>query len=98
MQRNATQCNATQRNATQRNAMQCNACSSRRFSPCHPALSSPPQVARVDAYKYPELASRYKIQGFPTLVLFEGGEPVGVHRGRRTLDALFAFVDKFFPN
>ena len=52
----------------------------------------------MDAYKYPELASRYKIQGFPTLMLFENGEPVGIHKGRRTLDALFSFVDKFFPN
>ncbi|CAI5984262.1 unnamed protein product [Closterium sp. NIES-65] len=54
------------------------------------------QVARVDAYRYPELTDKYKIPGFPTLMLFNGERPVATHRGRRNLEALFSFVEKHF--
>ncbi|GJP32070.1 hypothetical protein CLOM_g16609 [Closterium sp. NIES-68] len=54
------------------------------------------QVARVDAYRYPELTDKYKIPGFPTLMLFNGERPMATHRGRRSLEALFTFVEKHF--
>lgn len=53
------------------------------------------QVARADAFKYPELAERYSIKGFPTLVMFDKGEPVGTHRGRRTVEAMMSFLKKY---
>ncbi|MBE9127403.1 MULTISPECIES: thioredoxin [unclassified Coleofasciculus] len=34
------------------------------------------QVVKIDADKYPQLASDYKIQALPTLILFQNGEQV----------------------
>ncbi len=34
------------------------------------------QVVKIDADKYPRLASQYQIQALPTLVLFRNGEPI----------------------
>ena len=31
---------------------------------------------KIDCDKYPALASRYKVQALPTLVLFKDGEPI----------------------
>lgn len=31
---------------------------------------------RIDCDKYPALASRYKVQALPTLVLFKDGKPI----------------------
>lgn len=33
-------------------------------------------MVKIDTEKYPALASRYKVQGLPTVVLFKAGEPV----------------------
>ncbi|CAI5942404.1 unnamed protein product [Closterium sp. NIES-65] len=71
------------------------------------------QVARVDAYRYPQLAEEFQIPGFPTLVLFDGekplgaanstlvlfdGEkPLGMHWGKRDVDTLVGFVDATLP-
>jgi protein disulfide-isomerase len=40
------------------------------------ALKSKMQVVKVDTDKYPHLASKYKIEALPTLVLFKEGKPV----------------------
>lgn len=34
------------------------------------------QVVKIDADKYPVLASQYQIHALPTLVLFKNGQPV----------------------
>jgi thioredoxin len=34
------------------------------------------QVVKVDADRYPGLASQYQVQALPTLVLFKNGQPV----------------------
>ncbi|MEM8637269.1 MAG: thioredoxin [Cyanobacteria bacterium P01_G01_bin.54] len=39
------------------------------------------QVVKVDADRYPQLASQYDIQALPTLVLFKGGQPVERYEG-----------------
>lgn len=33
-------------------------------------------VVKIDTEKYPALATRYKVSGLPTVVLFKKGEPV----------------------
>ncbi|WP_036478650.1 thioredoxin [Myxosarcina sp. GI1] len=34
------------------------------------------QVVKIDTDKYPKLASQYRIEALPTLVLFKNGQPV----------------------
>jgi thioredoxin-like negative regulator of GroEL len=34
------------------------------------------QIVKIDADKYPQLASQYGIQALPTLVLFKNAQPV----------------------
>ena len=34
------------------------------------------QIIKIDTDKYPKIASSYKIQALPTLVLFKNGEPI----------------------
>ncbi|NEQ40279.1 MAG: thioredoxin [Okeania sp. SIO3I5] len=34
------------------------------------------RIVKIDTDKYPQLASRYHIKAFPTLVLFKNGQPV----------------------
>ncbi|CAI5485220.1 unnamed protein product [Closterium sp. Naga37s-1] len=49
-------------------------CPSPFLPPCCPFYNSTTcnQVARVDAYRYPELTDKYKMPGFSTLMLFNG--------------------------
>lgn len=42
------------------------------------------QIVKIDTEKYKEIASRYSVQGLPTLVLFKHGQPV---------DRIEGFVD-----
>lgn len=48
-------------------------------------------VAKVDLTVETELASRYNVQGYPTLVLFMAGEQV-TYKGERTEDAMYKFL------
>ncbi len=34
------------------------------------------QVVKIDTEKYPRLASQYQVYALPTLVLFQGGQPI----------------------
>jgi thioredoxin-like negative regulator of GroEL len=33
-------------------------------------------IVKIDSDKYGSLASRFRVEGLPTLVLFKGGQPV----------------------
>ncbi|KAG0607854.1 hypothetical protein M758_8G060200 [Ceratodon purpureus] len=51
------------------------------------------QLAIVDATKHTRLADKYEIVGFPSLIMFKRGHPVGRHRGARDIDTLISFID-----
>jgi len=51
------------------------------------------RIAKVDATVADELAQRFKIQGFPTLKFFKGGNPTE-YGGGRTADAIISWVSK----
>jgi thioredoxin len=34
------------------------------------------RIVKIDTEKYPQLATEYRIEALPTLVLFKGGQPV----------------------
>ncbi|MEM9215170.1 MAG: thioredoxin [Cyanobacteria bacterium P01_F01_bin.150] len=46
------------------------------------------QVVKINAEKYPKLASTYQIRSFPTLVIFQQGQPTKRITGYRTADQL----------
>lgn len=51
------------------------------------------KIAKLDATIHKEFAGQHRIQGFPTMKLFIGGNPVD-YQGERTLDAMVAFIEK----
>lgn len=51
------------------------------------------KVAKLDATVHKEFAGQHRIQGFPTLKLFIGGNPVD-YQGERTVDAMSQFIEK----
>ncbi|NJK99922.1 MAG: thioredoxin [Spirulinaceae cyanobacterium SM2_1_0] len=50
------------------------------------------QVVKIDADKYPRLASQYQIQALPTLVLFRNGEPVDRIEGVQSAPQLLQYL------
>ncbi|HEY9632168.1 MAG TPA: thioredoxin [Coleofasciculaceae cyanobacterium] len=42
----------------------------------HTQMKGRLQVVKIDSDKYPQLASQYRIEALPTLVLFKNGQPV----------------------
>lgn len=44
-------------------------------------LSDRLRIVKIDTEKYPELATQYKIEALPTLVLFKQGQPVNKIEG-----------------
>eukprot|EP00899_Mesostigma_viride_P011999 jgi/Mesvir1/207/Mv13551-RA.1 len=55
------------------------------------------QLARLDADAYVEIADRYEVPGFPTLMHFRNGTPLAVHKGPRDVATLLAFVNRQLP-
>ena len=39
------------------------------------------QIVKIDSDKYPQLASQYKVEALPTLILFKDGQPVDKIQG-----------------
>jgi thioredoxin 1 len=52
------------------------------------------RVFKVDVDANPELATRYGIQGIPTLILFSGGEPRGQVVGLRSKADLLQEIER----
>ena len=46
-----------------------------------PKLKGKLSVVKIDTERYPNLAARYKVQGLPTLCLFDGGQVVNRFEG-----------------
>jgi thioredoxin 1 len=51
------------------------------------------EVVSVDGGDCPDIVTRLKVRGFPTVVLFEGGREVARHLGATNLDALRALLE-----
>lgn len=51
-------------------------------------------IAKVDATVHNELATRFGVQGFPTLKLFIGGNPIDYSSGSRDKDAMASWLKK----
>lgn len=49
-------------------------------------------VYKVDIDQSPELASRYGVRGVPTLMVFEGGKPVGQMVGARPKASILQMI------
>lgn len=49
-------------------------------------------LGEVDCDKHKDLCNTYKVDGFPTLILFKGGEEVTKYNGPRTSQAIVQFV------
>lgn len=49
-------------------------------------------VYKVDIDQSPDLASRYGIRGVPTLMVFEGGKPVGQMVGAQPKESILQMI------
>ena len=52
-------------------------------------------IFKVDTEKYPKLATRHKVEGLPTMVLFKEGEEVGRFEGAMTAADLVQKLEYF---
>lgn len=54
------------------------------------------QIVKIDTDKYPKIASQYKIEALPTLILFKKGQPVdrieGVLRSPQLIQRLYGLL------
>lgn len=65
-----------------------------KAAPVLAELEKPIVIAKVDADKYTRLATKYKVDGFPTLMVFLHGVPTEYH-GPRKVDLLVRSLIKF---
>ncbi|KAM7507606.1 hypothetical protein LguiA_018059 [Lonicera macranthoides] len=65
-----------------------------KAAPVLAGLKDPIIIAKVDADKYTRLASKYEIDGYPTLKIFMHGVPTDYY-GPRKADLLVRFLKKF---
>ncbi|XP_071737839.1 protein disulfide-isomerase 5-2-like [Rutidosis leptorrhynchoides] len=65
-----------------------------KAAPMLSGLKKPVVIAKIDADKYSRVASKYKIDGFPTLKIFMHGVPTDYH-GPRKSDLLVRYLRKF---
>lgn len=57
-----------------------------------PQLKDRVRVVKIDTDKYPGIAARNKIEGLPTLILYEGGVPIDRMEGYLPADQLLKRV------
>lgn len=48
----------------------------------------------MDAEKYNQLAEKFKVVKYPTLIFFKDGKPTDSHTGPRDVDSLMTFIDE----
>jgi protein disulfide-isomerase-like protein len=53
-------------------------------------------VAKIDGHKYPEIAKRYEINGYPALIFFKRGKPV-TYDGEMKAKLIVDYVKKHGP-
>lgn len=53
------------------------------------------KIVKIDSEKYPTLATRYQVQGLPTLLLFKNGQPVDRIEGFLAADQLTSRLKYF---
>lgn len=51
------------------------------------------KVAEIDCTENRTLCSRYKIEGYPTLILFKDGKPLQEYNGRRDMKSISSFIE-----
>jgi thioredoxin 1 len=54
-------------------------------------------LAKIDADENMKLAGKYKLRGFPTIIMFIHGEEVGRFGGMKSADAIRQFIDEHLP-
>ena len=59
--------------------------------------NSPTALAKMDATENPEASSKFEIQGYPTLILFENGIPTNYKGGREVDDIVEWVKDRDTP-
>jgi thioredoxin 1 len=77
---------------------------------CSPCLAIAPQLAKVipeyegrvllakiDADENMKLAGKYKLRGFPTIIMFHNGEEVDRFGGMKSADGIRHFIDTNLP-
>src|SRR5258706_5354521 len=52
-------------------------------------------VGKVDVDQFPEISEMYDVYGFPTLILFQNGQPVQAIVGYKTLNILEAQIGPY---
>jgi putative thioredoxin len=54
-------------------------------------------LAKIDADENMKLAGRYKLRGFPTIILFHNSEELARFGGLKSAEAIRQFIDQHLP-
>lgn len=54
-------------------------------------------VADIDVEKCPNITRKFLVKQTPTLIIFNGTEPVATRMGTTSLEELTAWVEKYIP-